>query len=167
MHLPAGMAAAPGPIKLYPYKHGIGSAIADPKIEKMIMAILGHTTLAEAERYTEEADQESLADDAVIKLEGHKANRIAGNPGCIPNPPRLQSYRYFPQTGETSKAVVAAEPSQISRADDVRWSETLPNFGANKERSLLPDLLPNSVARGGTTADDGPVIAQKPRHNGT
>ena len=44
---------------------------------KMIMAILGHTTFAEAERYTEEADQESLADDAVIRLEGHKANRIA------------------------------------------------------------------------------------------
>lgn len=44
---------------------------------KMIMAILGHTTLAEAERYTEEADQEGLADDAVVKLEGHMANRIA------------------------------------------------------------------------------------------
>jgi enterobacteria phage integrase len=44
---------------------------------KMIMAILGHTTLSEAERYTEEADQASLAADAVIKLEGHKANRIA------------------------------------------------------------------------------------------
>lgn len=44
---------------------------------KMIMAILGHTTLAEAERYTEEADQAGLAEDAVIKLEGHKANRIA------------------------------------------------------------------------------------------
>src|SRR6266498_2973293 len=44
---------------------------------KMIMAILGHTTLAETERYTEEADQVWLAEDAVIKLEGHKANRIA------------------------------------------------------------------------------------------
>lgn len=44
---------------------------------KMIMAILGHTTLAEAERYTEEADQAGLAEDPVIKLEGHKANRIA------------------------------------------------------------------------------------------
>ncbi len=44
---------------------------------KMIMAILGHTTLAEAERYTEEADQVALAEDAVIKLEGHKANKIA------------------------------------------------------------------------------------------
>jgi integrase len=44
---------------------------------KMIMAILGHTTLAETERYTEEADQVCLAEDAVIRLEGHKANRIA------------------------------------------------------------------------------------------
>ena len=45
---------------------------------KMIMAVLGHTTLAEAERYTEEADQAALAEDAIIKLEeGHKANRFA------------------------------------------------------------------------------------------
>jgi integrase len=44
---------------------------------KMIMAILGHTTLAEAERYTEEADQAGLAEDAVTKLERHKANSIA------------------------------------------------------------------------------------------
>ncbi len=42
---------------------------------KMIMAILGHTTLAEAERYTEEADQAALAEHAVIKLEGHNTNR--------------------------------------------------------------------------------------------
>src|SRR5262249_23943493 len=40
---------------------------------KMIMSVLGHTTLAEAERYNEEADQVGLAEDAVIKLEGHKA----------------------------------------------------------------------------------------------
>ena len=44
---------------------------------KMIMAVLGHTTLAEAERYTEEADQIGLAVEAVRKLEGHKANRNA------------------------------------------------------------------------------------------
>jgi integrase len=43
---------------------------------KMIMSVLGHTTLAEAERYTEEADQAGLAEDAVVKLEGHKANRL-------------------------------------------------------------------------------------------
>lgn len=42
---------------------------------KMIMAILGHTTLAEAERYTEEADQAGLAADGVIKLEAHRANK--------------------------------------------------------------------------------------------
>jgi integrase len=43
---------------------------------RMIMSVLGHTTLAEAERYTEEADQAGLAEDAVMKLEGHKANRF-------------------------------------------------------------------------------------------
>jgi enterobacteria phage integrase len=43
----------------------------------MVMSILGHTTLAEAERYTEEADQAGLAEDAVIRLEGHKANRVS------------------------------------------------------------------------------------------
>lgn len=44
---------------------------------KMIMAVLGHTTLAEAERYSEDADQIGLAEDAVNKLEGHKWNGIA------------------------------------------------------------------------------------------
>jgi len=34
---------------------------------KMIMSVLGHITLAEAERCTEEADQAGLAEDAVIK----------------------------------------------------------------------------------------------------
>jgi hypothetical protein len=43
----------------------------------MIMSILGHTTLTEVERYTEDADQVGLAEDAVIKLEGHKENSIA------------------------------------------------------------------------------------------
>jgi hypothetical protein len=41
----------------------------------MIMAILGHTTLAEAERYCEEAEQAGLAVAAVIKLEAHKTNK--------------------------------------------------------------------------------------------
>jgi len=39
----------------------------------MIMSVLGHTTLAEAERCTEEADQ---AEDAVVKLEGYKASKF-------------------------------------------------------------------------------------------
>ena len=41
------------------------------------MSILGHKTLAEAERYTREADQAKLAAAAVLKLEGRNVNRIA------------------------------------------------------------------------------------------
>ena len=41
-----------------------------------IMSILGHKTLAEAERYTREADQAKLAVAAVLKLEGRTVNRI-------------------------------------------------------------------------------------------
>jgi hypothetical protein len=52
----------------------------------MIVSVLGHTTLAEAERYTEEADRAGLAEDAVIKLEGHNANKFpqtrSGVLGC-------------------------------------------------------------------------------------
>lgn len=44
---------------------------------KEIMAILGHTTLSEAERYTEDADQAALAIDAVRKLQGQTRNVIA------------------------------------------------------------------------------------------
>lgn len=39
---------------------------------KQIMAILGHDTLKEAERYTRDADQERLGDDAIEKLEQGK-----------------------------------------------------------------------------------------------
>jgi enterobacteria phage integrase len=42
-----------------------------------IMAVLGHKTLTEAERYTREADQMLLAIEAMTKLEGRSANRIA------------------------------------------------------------------------------------------
>jgi hypothetical protein len=42
-----------------------------------IMSVLGHRTLAEAERYTREADQAWLATEAVAKLEGHKTNKPA------------------------------------------------------------------------------------------
>lgn len=44
---------------------------------KMIMAILGHTTLAEAERYTEDADQSALAEHAISTLEVRRGNRVA------------------------------------------------------------------------------------------
>jgi enterobacteria phage integrase len=42
-----------------------------------IMSVLGHQTLAEAERYTRDADQVQLATGAFAKLEGHKRNRVA------------------------------------------------------------------------------------------
>jgi integrase len=44
---------------------------------KMIMAVLGHRTLSEVERYTEDADQVGLALEAVNRLEGHKWNEFA------------------------------------------------------------------------------------------
>jgi enterobacteria phage integrase len=40
-----------------------------------IMAALGHLTLAEAERYTREADRRRDGRRAIVKLEDHKANR--------------------------------------------------------------------------------------------
>jgi site-specific recombinase XerD len=43
---------------------------------KQIMAVLGHATLTEAQRYCDEADQAGLAEAAVIQLEAHNANRI-------------------------------------------------------------------------------------------
>jgi enterobacteria phage integrase len=42
-----------------------------------IMAVLGHKTLSEAERYTRDADQARLAADAMAKLQGRSANRTA------------------------------------------------------------------------------------------
>ncbi len=42
-----------------------------------IMSVLGHKTLAEAERYTRDADQGVLATAAMAKLEGRNPNRIA------------------------------------------------------------------------------------------
>jgi enterobacteria phage integrase len=41
------------------------------------MAVLGHKMLTEAERYTRKADQAWLATEAMTKLEGRSANRIA------------------------------------------------------------------------------------------
>ena len=41
------------------------------------MAALGHLTLAEASRYTREADRRRGGRQAIVKLEDHKANRIS------------------------------------------------------------------------------------------
>ncbi|SPP92455.1 protein of unknown function [Bradyrhizobium vignae] len=47
-----------------------------------IMAALGHLTLAEAERYTREADRRRGGGGrrAIVKLENHKANRTPQTP---------------------------------------------------------------------------------------
>jgi phage terminase large subunit GpA-like protein len=48
VRLPAGIAAEPGPIKLYPYQRGIAAAIADPKIERVTVlksARVGYSTV--------------------------------------------------------------------------------------------------------------------------
>jgi integrase len=42
-----------------------------------IMASLGHTTLAEAERYTREADRRRGGKRAVVKLNEHRANKLS------------------------------------------------------------------------------------------
>ncbi|HET9533842.1 MAG TPA: tyrosine-type recombinase/integrase [Mesorhizobium sp.] len=47
---------------------------------KQIMAILGHKSLAEAERYTREADQIRLATDAMLLLEAQTENEVCPNP---------------------------------------------------------------------------------------
>jgi integrase len=60
-----------------------------------VMAALGHTTLAEAERYTREADRRRGARQAVIKLGVHRENRIAQTP--------VRGLGKKPKTGEKSK----------------------------------------------------------------
>jgi len=60
-----------------------------------IMAVLGHKTLTEAERYTREADQTRLAAEAMTKLEARKANRIAQTD--------LASFGESPRTKDKSK----------------------------------------------------------------
>ena len=72
--------AAGLPVECQP--HGLRKAAGRRLAEsgassKMVMAVLGHRTLSEVERYTEDADQVGLALEAVSKLEGHKWNGIA------------------------------------------------------------------------------------------
>jgi integrase len=46
-----------------------------------IMSILGHKTLAEAERYTRDADQEKLAEAAILRLEAGRKGNKSPKPG--------------------------------------------------------------------------------------
>jgi enterobacteria phage integrase len=71
----AAIKAAGLPLECQP--HGLRKAAGRRLAEagctaKQIMAILGHKSLAEAERYTRQADQERLATAAIKKLETNK-----------------------------------------------------------------------------------------------
>jgi integrase len=61
--------------------HGLrktfGRLLADAGVSAHhIMAAMGHLTLAEAERYTREADRRHGGRRAIVQLEDHKANKI-------------------------------------------------------------------------------------------
>jgi integrase len=69
--------AAGLPIECQP--HGLRKAAGRRLAEagcssRELMAVLGHKTLSEAERYTRDADQARLASAAVARLEGRKVN---------------------------------------------------------------------------------------------
>jgi integrase len=65
-------------VAAYCKPHGLRKTLGRRMAEAHeIMAALGHTTLAEAERYTREADRRRGGRQAVVKLEAHKRNRDA------------------------------------------------------------------------------------------
>jgi enterobacteria phage integrase len=74
------MSAARLPLDCKPHglRKTLGRLLADAGASAHdIMAALGHTTLAQAEKYTREADRRRGARRAVLKLNDHMANRIA------------------------------------------------------------------------------------------
>jgi integrase len=94
----AAITAAGLPLECQP--HGLRKAAGRRLAEagctaNEIMSVLGHRTLAEAERYTRDADQARLAKDAVTKLEGHRANKPAQT--------KARSLGKKPKTEEKSK----------------------------------------------------------------
>jgi len=70
-------AGLPLDCRLHGLRKTFGRLLADAGASTHdIMAALGHLTLAEAERYTREADRRRGGRRAIEKLEDHKANRI-------------------------------------------------------------------------------------------
>jgi enterobacteria phage integrase len=73
----AAISKAGLPVECQPHglRKAAGRRLADAGCSAHeIMAVLGHKTLAEAERYTREADRQRLASAAIAKLEGRKEN---------------------------------------------------------------------------------------------
>jgi len=74
------ISAAGLPLECKPHglRKAAGRRLAEAECSaRQIMAVLGHKTLAEAERYTRDVDQARLASQAVIKLEGRRKNEPA------------------------------------------------------------------------------------------
>jgi integrase len=74
----AAIATAGLPLDCRPHglRKTLGRRLADAgATAHEIMAVLGHTTLAEAERYTREADRRLGGRQAIIRLETHRQNR--------------------------------------------------------------------------------------------
>jgi integrase len=76
----SAIASAGLPLECQPHglRKAAGRRLADAGCTAHeIMAVLGHKTLSEAERYTREANQAHLATAALAKLEGRNTNRNA------------------------------------------------------------------------------------------
>ena len=74
------ISAAGLPLDCQPHglRKTLGRMLADAGVSAHdIMAALGHTTLAEAERYTREADRKRGGKRAVVKLNEHRANKTS------------------------------------------------------------------------------------------
>jgi enterobacteria phage integrase len=74
------ISAAGLPLDCQPHglRKTLGRLMADAECTAHeIMAALGHTTLAEAERYTREADRRRGGKRAVVKLDEHRANKLS------------------------------------------------------------------------------------------
>jgi integrase len=74
------ISAAGSPLDCQPHglRKTLGRLMADAECTTHeIMAALGHTTLAEAERYTREADRRRGGKRAVVKLNEHRANKLS------------------------------------------------------------------------------------------
>jgi len=75
----AAITAAGLPLDAQP--HGLRKAAGRRLAEagattRQIMAVLGHKTLSEAERYTKDAEQAGLAAGAIVRLEGYNRNTV-------------------------------------------------------------------------------------------
>lgn len=71
-------AGLPLDVKPHGLRKAAGRRLAEAGCSaNQIMAVLGHKSLAEAERYTREANRAHLSTDAITRLEGWKENRTA------------------------------------------------------------------------------------------